>query len=78
MTEISKLALGLFEKEIDFAAYRLFDGWKIETDGWDAICHRYSYGGPEGLLEIMGCIVRSDCDDDVEGFLTAEDVLARL
>lgn len=78
MTEISKLALGLLEKEIDFTARRLFDGWKIEADGWDAICHKYSYGGPEGLLEIMGYIVRSDWDEDVEGWLTAEDVLSRL
>lgn len=42
---------------------------------WDAICHRGSYGYEEGLLEIMGSISRSD---DVEGWLTAEDVIERI
>lgn len=37
----------------------------------DAICHKYSYGGPEGLLEIMG----KGCDGDVRGWLTAKDVI---
>lgn len=37
----------------------------------DAVCHHYSYGGDEGLLEIMGL----GAEDDVIGWLTAEDVL---
>ena len=38
-----------------------------------------SYGHEEGLLEIMGTIVRADDDDDdVEGWLTAEEILQRL
>jgi hypothetical protein len=44
---------------------------------WDAICHNYSYGHEEGLLEIMGTIVREDCYE-VEGFLTAEEILKRI
>lgn len=32
----------------------------------DAICHYYSYGGKEGLLEIMGA-------GDVVGWLSAEE-----
>ena len=43
----------------------------------DVICHEFSYGGPEGLLEIMG-LVDDDCGDDVEGWLTAENVFARI
>ena len=43
----------------------------------DVICHEFSYGGSEGLLEIMG-LVDDDCDDDVEGWLTAENVFARI
>ena len=37
----------------------------------DAVCHPYSYGANEGLLEIMGL----GTEDDVIGWLTAEDVL---
>lgn len=77
MTEITKLTIGLLEKGINFTATRLYDGWKIDCGDWDAICHRYSYGGKKGLLEIMGDIVRNDVDD-VEGWLTADDILARL
>ena len=35
----------------------------------DAICHRGSYGGKEGLIEIMGIFEE---DDGVIGHLTAE------
>ena len=45
----------------------------------DAICHQYSYGGNEGLLEIMGLLTEEEeKDDGVVGWLTAEDVLARI
>lgn len=43
----------------------------------DAICHEFSYGGPEGFLEIMGLC--SDVPyDDVLGWLTAEQVFERI
>lgn len=46
---------------------------------WDAICQPGSYGYKEGLLEIMGYIVWYDIDDDsVRGWLTADDVIARI
>lgn len=52
----------------------------IVNDGeerqWDAICHRGSFGYEEGLLEIMGNIVRDD--EIVEGWLTAADVIERI
>ncbi len=47
----------------------------IEECEWDVICQEYSYGYEEGLLEAYGSIVP---DGDVEGWLTAEDVIARL
>ena len=47
----------------------------IEDCEWDVICQEYSYGYEEGLLEAYGSIVP---DGDVEGWLTAEDVIARL
>lgn len=43
---------------------------------WDAICHPGSYGYEEGLLEIMGNIVEEELD--VEGYLTAEEVIERI
>lgn len=43
----------------------------------DAVCHSNSYGYSEDLLEIMG-LVDSAADDDVEGWLTAEEVFSRI
>lgn len=40
---------------------------------WDVICQRGSFGYEEGLLEGYG-----ELFDEAEGFLTAEDVIARL
>lgn len=46
---------------------------------WDAVCHRFSYGGDKGLLEIMGTIVdEKSVGDSVEGYLTAQDVIERI
>ena len=43
----------------------------------DVICHKFSFGYDKGLLEIMG-LVSKDCYDDVEGYLTAEEVFNRI
>lgn len=51
---------------------------KDEHIAWDAICHWGSYGWEKGLLEIMGTIVRPDAGDEVEGWLTAQDIIKRL
>lgn len=46
---------------------------------WDVICHKGSYGYDKGLLEIYGNIVDEEKDDDsVVGWLTAQDVIARI
>lgn len=44
----------------------------------DAICHSGSYGGPQGYLEIMGLVDEDKVGDTVEGWLTAEEVAARI
>ena len=41
----------------------------------DVICHKYSYGGEDGYLEMMGL---TEDDYDVEGWLTAEQVFRRI
>jgi len=40
------------------------------------VCHKHSYGGNEGLLEIMG--LAKNYDDDTEGYLYAADVADRI
>lgn len=44
----------------------------------DAICHWGSYGHEKGLIEVMGWPLCEATDDDVEGYLTADTVYARL
>ena len=77
--ELLKLAQGLMSRGIPFELRESYDGWQVwVNDGeWDAICHKGSIGHEDGLLEIMGSIVESEYDD-VEGCLTAEEILARL
>ena len=75
--EMDKLAAGLTEKGIPFTYEPLFEGVQIRCDGWDAVCNEFSYGGENGLIEIMGSIVQPD-DEDVEGWMTAEEILSRL
>ena len=75
--EISALANGLMARGIDFKFRTLFEGYQIICDGWDAVCHEFSYGGKNGLIEIMGDIVKVE-GDDVEGYLTAETILNRI
>ena len=41
---------------------------------WDVICQSGSYGSDEGLLEGMGSIF----EEDVEGWLTADDVIKKI
>ena len=75
--EISALANGLMARGIGFEFRTLYSGYQIICDDWDAICHEYSYGGKNGLIEIMGSIVKTE-DDDVEGCLTAKEILNRI
>ena len=73
--EMMALAFGLRERGIEFEIYSFFDGLQILCDGWDAICHNGSYGHERGLIEVMGL---PQCNDDVIGYLTAEEVLAMV
>jgi len=81
--EIKKLAKGLIKRGIAFTFRPICDGCQIivtdknNNPSWDAVCHEFSYGGEFGLLELMGRTLVHN-DDDVEGYLTAEDILKRL
>lgn len=72
--EMMKLAFGLRDRNIEFVAGSFFNGLQIKTEGWDAICHDGSYGHEYGLIEVMGLFD----DDDVTGYLTAEDILKKI
>ena len=72
--EMMKLAFGLYDRGIEFKAKSFFDGIQfiIGDWDWDAICHSGSFGHEDGLIEVMGL---PQCQDDVIGHLTAEEVL---
>lgn len=53
-------------------------GYSAQSRKWDVICQRGSRGAEEGLLEIYGSIVDPYAGDSVEGWLTADDVIARI
>lgn len=83
MTEMDKLIMGLDLYDIPHVVviqpfFNTKQVWypSKEEAVCDAICHRCSYGGNEGLLEICG--LTNVEDDDVEGWLTAIEVLSRI
>lgn len=45
---------------------------------WDAVISDYSYGHEDGLLEAMGGALLGGRPGDVEGWLTADDIIRRL
>lgn len=84
-SEIFKLEQMLREAHIPYEKGKLYDGYYIDiytADGkilCDAICHKYSYGYAQGLLEIMGGLTKAEeACDGVLGYLTAEQAFARF
>lgn len=85
MTEIKKLITLLNSESIPYDLVDDVEGNEknqiyypcVEKPICDVICHKYSYGGSEGLLEIMG-LVDDEIDDTVEGYLTAKEVFSRI
>lgn len=86
MTEMNKLMWLLENANIPYEI--VYQDWTDSIQVWypskenavcDAICHRYSYGGDEGLLEIMGLLTDEEAEyDSVVGWLTAENVFTRI
>ena len=67
----------LIVNNIKYTRERLYEGWQfyIEGTNGDIVCHGSSYGGKNGLWESMGF----DWDEeDVTGYLTAQEVINRL
>lgn len=74
--EIAKLARGLKDRGIAYNMHAHVDGLQIVADSWGAVCFTGSYGAQRGLLEAMGRVITGN--DDVEGYLTADEILRRL
>ncbi len=82
--EINKLADMLTAANIPFELTPAWDGFQIvypangDARVCDAVCHSGSYGHQDNLLEIMGLVDVEEVGDEVEGWLTAEDVFKRI
>lgn len=86
MTEMQKLVLLLVEMRVPFEmAYQEFGNNDLYPQIWlpnkanvkaDVICHPWSYGGKDGLLEMMADF--DNYDDDVKGYLTANEALDQI
>lgn len=81
--EMNKLEKYLREHRYLYGRTNLWDGEQIIVYGdsvrdiaWDAICCSCSYGGKDGLIEVMGNIVPEG--KDVVGYLTAKDVIEMI
>lgn len=83
-TEILRLDEMLTEANIPHVLEKFLDGWCVlyptkENAIADAIEHYGSYGNSANLLEIMGLLTEEEEKyDSVKGWLTADDVFARM
>lgn len=68
-----------FEERHLIIVYEGKNGNEFYNRQWDVACHPGTYGYSDGLLEAYGNIVDpEEVGDDVEGYLTAEDVIKKL
>lgn len=77
-TEFNKLVEELENRGHSVVVVPCYDGKQglVDDNDWDFIIHRGSWGHEDGLLEVYGMGYLED--GDVEGHLTAQDVLDRL
>lgn len=92
LNEFVKLVVGLNQKGLKIDT-ELVTNWGAQVivydnEGnrlWDAVINKGSYGSEKGLLEVMGsAIVKkvskmgNDDDDEVLGWLTADEILEKI
>jgi hypothetical protein len=92
LNEFVKLVVGLNQKGLKIDT-ELVTNWGAQVivyddEGnrlWDAVINKGSYGSERGLLEVMGqSIVKkvskmgNDDDDEVLGWLTADEILEKI
>lgn len=78
---IDKLAKLLDEVKVPYTRNPIWDGEQIRIGTLcDAVCHNFSYGNEDDLLEIMGAVTEEEAEDNsgVLGYLTPEEVAKRF
>lgn len=77
---IDKLAKLLDEAKVSYTRNPIWDGEQIRVGSiCDAVCHNFSYGNEDDLLEIMGALTEDEMEfDSVLGCLTPEEVAERF
>ena len=82
LTEMQKLMVGLDLLGVSYEVKRqaIFNADQIYCENengfiFDVVCHSYSYGGKDGLLEIMGLDLEETTGNSVKGFLNAKECL---
>ncbi len=84
MTHMERLVALLIDHYIPFEITQCWNTPQVwypnkENAVCDVICHRGSYGGNEGLLEIMGLLTDEEAEyDSVVGWLTSGEVFNRI
>lgn len=82
LTEMDMLVDLLIVAKIPFEERSIWGGRQVVYPNDDnrvcsVVCHSFSYGHEDGLLEIMG-LCDEDEEDSVQGWLTALDVFCRI
>lgn len=77
---INKLAELLDEAGVPYTRNPIWGGEQIRIGALcDAVCHNFSYGNEDDLLEIMGALTKEEMElDSVLGWLTPEEVAKRF
>lgn len=78
---INRLAQLLDEADIPYIRNPIWDGEQIRIGIiCDAVCHNFSYGNEDDLLEIMGAVTEEEAEDNsgIVGWLTPEEVAKRF
>lgn len=77
---IEELAKLLDEAKVPYTRNPIWDGEQIRIGALcDAVCHNFSYGNEDDLLEIMGAVTEEEGEySGVLGFLTPEEVAKRF
>ena len=77
---INKLAELLDEAGVPYTRNPIWGGEQIRIGAFcDAVCHNFSYGNEDDLLEIMGALTKEEMEfDSVLGWLTPEEVAKRF
>jgi hypothetical protein len=80
---MEKLINKLAKADIPYELRVLYDTiqvWypSVKNNVADVVCHEWSMGNKDGLLEIMGLVDETKTGDVVEGYLTADEIFERI